>query len=99
MQALNKLFGVGYDKSFVIGIKQQTLDQYTANAHSIIQKLLVDVNRSEAKILRQKALTSLQKEALSLYRQLMRKYQNELPIFKALVKGERILARATKVNN
>ena len=99
MQALNKLFGVGYDKSFVIGIKQQTLDQYTANAHSIIQGLLVDVNRSEAKILRQKALTSLQKEALSLYRQLMRKYQNELPIFKALVKGERILARATKVNN
>jgi len=99
VQALNKLFGVGYDKSFVIGIKQQTVDQYTANAHSIIQGLLVDINRSEAKILRQKALTSLQKEALTLYRQLMRKYQNELPIFKALVKGERILARVTKVTN
>jgi len=99
MQALNKLFGVGYDKSFVIGIKQQTVDQYTANAHSIIQGLLVDVNRSEAKVLRQKALTSLQKEALNLYHQLMRKYQNELPIFKALVKGERILARVTKVTN
>jgi len=99
VQALNKLYGVGYDKRFVNGIKQQVVDQYMANAHAIIQGLLVDVDRTQAKVLRQRALTSLQKQALALYSQLMRKYQNQLPIFKALAKGERILARVVKVTN
>jgi len=97
VQALNKLYGIGYDKKFVNGIKQQVVDQYMANAQFIIQDLLVDVDRKELSNMRQQAFTRLQTQALKIYRQLMRKYQNQLPTFKALAKGERILARISKV--
>lgn len=96
-QALNKIFGVGYDKNFVSGIKNTAMHQYISNAQNIVQQLLLDVDRKEARHLRKEALEKLKAEAKVIYSELMRKYQNNLPIFKALVKGEVILMSLNKV--
>ena len=89
--ALNKMFGVGYDKNFVGGIKEQIMHRFTANAQQIIQQTLLDVDRKEATELRKQAAIDLQKEARHLFASVQRKYQHDLPLFKALVKGERVL--------
>jgi len=97
--AINKVFGAGYDKNFVAGIKDAVMTQYVSNAQAIIQGLLLDVDRIEAAQLREKALESLKTEALSIYRSFMTKYQNDLPLFKALVKGEKSLLFIEKISN
>jgi len=96
-QALNKIFGSGYEKNFVAGIKNTAMNQYISNAQNIIQQLLVDVNRREAKELKKLALEQLKAEASIIYQGLMRKYQNDLPLFKALAKGEKVLLAVNKV--
>jgi CRISPR system Cascade subunit CasA len=98
-QALNKIFGAGYDKNFVSGIKNTAINQYISNAQNIIQQLLLDVDRKQARILRKEALEQLKTEAKTIYGALMRKYQNDLPLFKALAKGERVLLAVDKVKN
>ena len=92
-QALNKMFGVGYDKNFVGGIKEQAMHRFTANAQQIIQQTLLDVDRKEATELRKQAAIDLKKEAKTLFAAVQRKYQHDLPLFKALVKGESVLNR------
>lgn len=87
-QAFNKMFGVGYDKSFVSGIKSEAMNRFSSNAQQIIQKTLLDVERKEADVLRKNAVTELQKEAKSIFMSVQRKYQYDFPLFKALVKGE-----------
>ncbi len=86
------MFGAGYDKNFVSGIKSTAMNQYISNAQNIVQQLLLDVDRKEA-------LEQLKTEATTIYRILMRKYQSDLPFFKALAKGERILVTVNKVKN
>jgi len=98
-QALNKMFAAGYDKNFVSGIKNTVTNQYISNAQNIVQQLLLDVDRKEARILRKEALEQLKTEATTIYRTLMRKYQSDLPLFKALAKGERILMSVNRVKN
>jgi len=92
-QALNKMFGIGYDKNFVAGIKEQAMNRFIANSQQIIQNLLLDVDRKEAAILRRSALDELRNEAKRIYQAVQRKYQHDLPLFKALVKGEYLLNR------
>jgi len=48
---------------------------------------------------RNEALTQLKSEAKTIYQSLMRKYQNDLPLFKALAKGERVLMAVDRVKN
>lgn len=93
--ALNKMFGAGYDKNFVAGIKEQAVNRYIANAQQIIQQILLDVNRKEAAELRRTAITMLNREAKRIYAEILRKYQHDLPLFKALVKGEVELRKMT----
>ncbi|MBB1408034.1 type I-E CRISPR-associated protein Cse1/CasA [Pseudoalteromonas sp. SG43-7] len=92
--AFNKIFGVGYDKNFVGGIKNQAIQKFTSNAQQIVQQILLDVNRKEATQLRKEAIEALNKEAKSIFKSVQRKYQHDLPLFKALVKGEFILYKA-----
>lgn len=92
-QALNKMFGVGYDKRFVGGIKESAMQRFTANAQQIIQRTLLDVERTEASELRKLAVEELKQEAKGIYAGIQRKYQHDLPLFKALVKGEVALYR------
>lgn len=87
-QALNKMFGVGYDKRFVGGIKETAMQRFAANAQQIVQRTLLDVERKEASELRKTAVEELQQEAKRIYAGIQRKYQHDLPLFKALVKGE-----------
>lgn len=94
-RAFNKMFGVGYDKNFVSGIKENAMHQYISNAQTIVQEILLDVDRSEARALRKSAVTKLQQAARDIYAEVVRKYQHDLPLFKALVKGERFLFKAT----
>lgn len=89
--AFNKIFGVGYDKNFVGGIKNQAMQKFTSNAQQIIQQILLDVDRKEAAVLRKEAIEALNKEAKSIFKSVQRKYQHDLPLFKALVKGEFVL--------
>ena len=89
--AFNKMFGVGYDKNFVGGIKSQAMQRFTANAQQIIQQILLDVDRKEAAQLRKDAVIALNYEAKAIFKSVQRKYQYDLPLFKALVKGEYIL--------
>lgn len=89
--AFNKIFGVGYDKNFVGGIKAQAIQKFTSNAQQIVQQILLDVNRKEATQLRKEAIEALNKEAKSIFKSVQRKYQHDLPLFKALVKGEFVL--------
>ncbi len=93
-QSFNKMFGVGYDKNFVGGIKEQAMQRFTSNAQQIIQQLLLDVDRKEASQLRKDAITALNTEAKSIFKSVQRKYQHDLPLFKALVKGEYALYKA-----
>ncbi|AMO57739.1 hypothetical protein EZMO1_3789 [Endozoicomonas montiporae CL-33] len=86
--ALNKMFGAGYDKHFVSGIKDSIIQRFSANAQQIIQQTLLDVERKEAKALREQAVDELQEEARLLFLDTQRKYQHDLPLFKALIKGE-----------
>lgn len=90
-RAFNKMFGIGYDKKFVGGIKEQAMHQYTASAQQIIQRTLLDVERTEAKQLRVNAMSELQGAAKRIFIAVQNKYQHDLPLFKALVKGELIL--------
>ncbi len=92
--ALNKMFGVGYDKNFVSGIKNQAMQRFTTNAQQIVQQILLDVDRKEAVELRKDAVSSLSNEAKAIFKSVQRKYQHDLPLFKALVKGEFILHKA-----
>ncbi len=89
--ALNKMFGIGYDKNFVSGIKEQAIDHFVSNAQQIIQKILLDVDRKEAAELRKDAIVELKREARKIYSGIQRKYQHDFPLFKALVRGEFIL--------
>ena len=103
-KALNKIFATNYAKStsgkiFISGIKNDAMNQYISNAQNIVQQLLLDVDRKEARILRKEALEQLKTEATTIYRTLMRKYQSDLPLFKALAKGERILMSVNRVKN
>ena len=86
--AFNKLFGIGYDKKFVGGIKEQAMQRFTANAQQIIQQILLDVDRKEATQLRKDAIKALNTEAKVIFKSVQRKYQHDLLMFKALVKGE-----------
>jgi len=86
--AFNKMFGVGYDKNFVSGIKGEAMSRFTANAQQIIQRTLLDVERKEAGELRKVAMVELKQEAKRIFMAVQRKYQHDLPLFKALVKGE-----------
>lgn len=86
--AFNKMFGVGYDKNFIGGIKGEAMSRFTANAQQIIQRTLLDVERKEAGELRKVAMGELKQEAKRLFMAVQRKYQHDLPLFKALVKGE-----------
>lgn len=92
--ALNKMFGVGYDKNFIGGIKNQAMQRFTANAQQIVQQILLDVDRKEASQLRKDAIAALASEAKAIFKAVQRKYQHDLPLFKALVKGECILYKA-----
>jgi CRISPR system Cascade subunit CasA len=89
--AFNKLFGIGYDKNFVGGIKEQAMHRFIANAQQIIQQILLDVDNKDARQLRRDAVVSLNKEAKQIFASVQRKYQHDLPLFKALVKGEFVL--------
>lgn len=89
--ALNKMFGVGYDKKFVSGIKEAAMQSFTNNAQQIIQRTLLDVERKEATELRKLAAIELNQEAKRIFLEIQRKYQYDLPLFKALVKGEKVL--------
>lgn len=89
--ALNKIFGVGYDKSFVGGIKEKAIQQFTANAQQIIQQTLLDVDRKEASELRKAAIEALNTEAKKIFLNVQRQYQHDMPLFKALVRGEVLL--------
>ena len=91
VQALNKMFGAGYDKNFISGIKNTAVQQYISNAQKIVQELLLDVDRKDARVLRKEALGILKAEARNIYQALIRKYHADLPLFKALVKGEKVL--------
>jgi len=86
--AFNKMFGVGYDKNFVGGIKNEAMSRFAANAQQIIQRTLLDVERKEANELRKAAVVDLKAEAKRIFVGVQRKYQHDLPLFKALVKGE-----------
>lgn len=86
--ALNKMFGVGYDKSVVSGIKDHAMNRFISNAQQIIMNILLDVDRKEAAQLRATAIEKLEEEAKQIYAGVQRKYQHDLPLFKALVKGE-----------
>ncbi len=87
-KAFNKMFGVGYDKKFVGGIKNEAMSRFSANAQQIIQRILLDVERREAIELRKLAVIDLKREAKSIFIGVQRKYQYDYPLFKALVKGE-----------
>lgn len=90
-QAINKIFGAGYDKNYTSPIKEAAMHQFVSNAQGTIQRLMLDVDRKEARELRKEALECLKADAVTIYRALTRKYQNDLPLFKAFVKGEKIL--------
>jgi CRISPR system Cascade subunit CasA len=92
--AFNKIFGVGYDKNFVGGIKNHAIQRFTSNAQQIIQQILLDVDRKEATQLRKEAIAALNKEAKTIFKSVQQKYQHDLPLFKALVKGEFVLCKA-----
>ncbi|PHS69655.1 MAG: hypothetical protein COB22_08745 [Cycloclasticus sp.] len=98
-KAISKIFGVGYDKNLVAGIKDKAIYQYISNAQIIVQRLLVDAGRTDLAQLRDRALLQLKAEALSIYRSLITKYQDDLPLFKALVKGEKSLLSIGKIKN
>jgi CRISPR system Cascade subunit CasA len=49
---------------------------------------LLDVERKEASKLRKSASEDLKHEAKRIFIGVQRKYQHDLPLFKALVKGE-----------
>ena len=70
-QALNKMFGAGYDKNFVSGIKSTAMNQYISNAQNIVQQLLLDLDLKEARVLRKEALEQLIKEAKTIYHALI----------------------------
>lgn len=89
--AFNKIFGVGYDKNFVGGIKTQAIQKFTSNAQQIVQQILLDVDRKEARQLSNEAVEALNQEAKLIFKSVQRKYQHDLPLFKALIKGEFIL--------
>lgn len=92
--AFNKIFGIGYDKNFVGGIKEQAMYRFVANAQQIVQKILLDVDRKEARLLRKDAIHQLQLEARNIFTEIQHKYQHDLPLFKALVKGEAVLLKS-----
>jgi len=69
------------------------MQRFTANAQQIIQQILLDVDRKEAAQLRRDAMEALNREAKNIFKSVQRKYQHDLPLFKALVKGEVVLWR------
>ncbi|GAD89978.1 putative CRISPR-associated protein [Vibrio halioticoli NBRC 102217] len=93
--ALNKIFGIGYDKNFVSGIKEQAIQSFICNAQQIIQQILQDVDRKEAKLLRADAILRLTQVSHRIFSDVQRKYQYDLPLFRALVKGESQLNRSS----
>jgi CRISPR system Cascade subunit CasA len=92
--AFNKIFGVGYDKNFVGGIKNKALQRFTSNAQQIIQQILLDVDRKESEQLRKEAVAALNKEAKTIFKSVQQQYQHDLPLFKALVKCEFVLYKS-----
>lgn len=91
--ALNKLFSCGYDKNFVANIKQQVIQEYVTKAQQTIQQTLLDVNRKQASELRKIAADQLKRECFEVFANVQRKYQYDLPLFKALARGELLLYR------
>ena len=94
-QALNKMFAADYDKRFVGGIKEEAMNSYTANAQQIIQNILLDVDWKQAAQLRSDAVEALKHLAKEIFLGVQHKYQHDLPLFKALVKGEFLLNTKT----
>lgn len=96
-RALNKLFGAEkYKKSkqteeYIKRIRDTGVQQFCINAQNIIQNILVDVDKRDAHYLRHSAQKRLNQEAKKIYSEVQRKYQHDLPLFKALIKGEYIL--------
>lgn len=82
---------VGYDTNFVGRIKEQAMNRFTSNAQQIVQKILYDVDRKEAAQLEKEIVNALSSEAKAIFKSVQRKYQHDLPLFKALVKGECML--------
>lgn len=95
-RALNKMFGTDYDKRFIGGIKEQAMHSFISSAQTIIQLILLDVDRVAAAELRKLAIEKLNNEAKRIYNQVLRKYQYDLPLFKALIKGEIELFKKNK---
>lgn len=86
--SFNKLFGI---ENFASGIKEQAMQCFTANAQQIIQQILLDVDNKKPEQLKQETITLLNVEAKTIFKSVQRKYQHDLPMFKALVKGEHLL--------
>jgi len=92
-KAFNKMFGVGYDKRFVGGIKTNAMQQFSAKAQQVIQRNLLDVEQKEASVLRKLAVVELREETKRIFTAVQNKYQHDLPLFKALVKGGQVLSK------
>lgn len=82
---------VGYDPNFIKGLKNQAMQKFSSNAQQTIQQILLDVNNKEARQLKKETIVALNQEAKSIFKSVQRKYQHDLPLFKALIKGEFVL--------
>ncbi|PKH02945.1 type I-E CRISPR-associated protein Cse1/CasA [Psychromonas sp. MB-3u-54] len=85
--------GVKFKKNIIVSASKNAMFRFTANAQQIIQRTLLDVERKEATELRKTAVIELKQEAQRIFMGVQRKYQHDLPLFKALVKGESALYR------
>ncbi|MDO6422770.1 type I-E CRISPR-associated protein Cse1/CasA [Saccharophagus degradans] len=90
-KALNKIHATTYDKALLNGIRDQVIGMYVSQAQQIVQSLLVESGVSERKQLRQRAITALKQKAQTIYSDLIRRHQHDIPIFEALIKGQKIL--------
>lgn len=91
VQSLNKIFATTYDRNLVKGIRDQAVNIYISQAQNIIQDILLDADNSESRVLRKRAIIDLKSEAQSIYSELIRKHENDLSLFQALVRGQKIL--------
>jgi len=83
--------GVKLKKNIILAITKDAIRSFSSNAQQIIQRTLLDVERKEATELRKLAVIELNQEAKRIFATVQRKYQYDLPLFKALVKGEVVL--------
>lgn len=90
-QAINKIYATTYDPNLKKGIRDQAVNQFVSQAQQIIQSILVDADFGERKRLRKRAIAELKSVAINIYNDLMRKHENDLPLFTALAKGQKII--------